>query len=141
MYKVIESLDFTFLEERMKRKFDWSDQRTKNAIRRYIQYLYIVSVEDNPVSPTKDVDEVWHQHILHTRLYEEHCQKIYGKMLHHQPFSSNELSKKTETVHLSEIGPKYFGDDYPKSTDESVSRECCSDDSECCSTQVTIKAE
>jgi hypothetical protein len=138
---MIDSLDFTFLEERMGRKFDWSVQRIKNAIQRYKQYLYIVSIENKPVSPTSDVDEVWHQHILHTRLYEEHCKKIYGKMLHHQPFSTKELNKKAEAAHLSKLGPIYFGENYPKSTDELVSRECCSDDSECCSTQVTIKAE
>ncbi len=141
LYEKICSIDFGFLEERMKAKFNWSDERTTNAIKRYRQYLYIVSVEEQGVCPTKDVDEVWHQHILHTRLYEEHCQMIYGKMLHHQPFASSEDKQESKTSQLSDLGPKYFESDYPGSTTETITVECCSDDSECCSTRRKIPVE
>ena len=34
---------------------------------------------------SKDVDEFWHAHILHTRKYAEDCQNVFGCFLHHNP--------------------------------------------------------
>ncbi len=141
VWENINSIDLSFLQERMLSKYDWSTERTTNALKRYKQYLYIVFIEPNSICPTKDVDEVWHQHILHTRLYEEHCHKIFGKMLHHEPFKSGEEKQIHKTFELSTLGPEYFGKEYPKATDEDISRECCSQDSECCSTTIKVSVE
>ena len=40
-------------------------------------------VEDIVVS--KDVDEFWHTHILHTMKYTEDCERVFGTYLHHNP--------------------------------------------------------
>ncbi len=37
------------------------------------------------LSPTGDVDEIWHEHILHTNKYALDCKKLFGKFLHHFP--------------------------------------------------------
>ena len=44
---------------------------------------YPDDAEDIRVS--KDVDEFWHAHILHTRKYAEDCQNVFGSFLHHNP--------------------------------------------------------
>lgn len=35
--------------------------------------------------PSKVVDTLWHEFILHTRGYEQFCRRAFGRMLHHTP--------------------------------------------------------
>ncbi len=35
--------------------------------------------------PSKAVDAMWHEFILHTRAYDSFCRKTFGRMLHHTP--------------------------------------------------------
>ncbi len=35
--------------------------------------------------PSKVVDAMWHEFILHTRAYQSFCRKAFGRMLHHTP--------------------------------------------------------
>ena len=35
--------------------------------------------------PSKVVDTLWHEYILHTRGYERFCRRAFGRMLHHTP--------------------------------------------------------
>jgi hypothetical protein len=35
--------------------------------------------------PSKVVDSLWHEFILHTRAYEGFCRRAFGRMLHHTP--------------------------------------------------------
>src|SRR6476646_10603488 len=35
--------------------------------------------------PSKVVDTLWHEFILHTRGYEAFCRQAFGRMLHHTP--------------------------------------------------------
>ncbi len=84
----IMSLDFTLIRDRMIIKYTWSEQRTDDAIEQYRQYLYMTQVLGTPIAPTSDVDEIWHQHILHTNKYAIDCKKVFGKFLHHLPTPS-----------------------------------------------------
>jgi hypothetical protein len=46
-----------------------------------------------PVSmPSQAVDELWHEFILHTRHYQQFCDRAFGRFLHHSPAAV--LSKK-----------------------------------------------
>lgn len=38
------------------------------------------------IIPHKEVDEVWHMHILDTRKYAADCENIFGHFLHHFPY-------------------------------------------------------
>lgn len=35
--------------------------------------------------PNKQIDEMWHEHILDTRKYSDDCQTVFGYYLHHTP--------------------------------------------------------
>src|SRR6267142_1550726 len=60
-------------------------QSIERAYRKYLTMLvkYPEDVEDIVVS--KDVDEFWHTHILHTMKYTEDCERVFGTYLHHNP--------------------------------------------------------
>jgi uncharacterized protein (TIGR04222 family) len=43
-------------------------------------------VSDHEVTPSEQVDEVWHLHLVYTRSYwDELCPKVLGRPLHHHP--------------------------------------------------------
>src|SRR4051812_20170867 len=37
------------------------------------------------LSPTSEIDAVWHAHILHTKKYMQDCARLFGGYLHHTP--------------------------------------------------------
>jgi hypothetical protein len=66
----------------------WSRDYADSIEAAYKSYLtmlvkYPDDIEDIQIS--KDVDEFWHMHILHTMKYADDCQKLFGNFLHHEP--------------------------------------------------------
>jgi hypothetical protein len=75
----------------------WTREHAESVERAYRNYLTVLAkhpqdVEDIVVS--KDVDEFWHTHILHTMKYTEDCEKVFGTYLHHNP----EVGERTQGV-------------------------------------------
>lgn len=48
----------------------------------------------DPLVPTREIDEFWHNHILYTRNYLRDCLHIFGHYLHHEPASPQENPQK-----------------------------------------------
>ncbi len=66
----------------------WTREYAESIERAYRNYLTMLvkhpqDMEDIVVS--KDVDEFWHAHILHTMKYTEDCERVFGTYLHHNP--------------------------------------------------------
>src|SRR5713101_6231111 len=66
----------------------WTREYAESVERAYRNYLTMLvkhpeDIEEIVVS--KDVDEFWHAHILHTMKYTEDCEKVFGTYLHHSP--------------------------------------------------------
>ncbi len=60
----------------------------------YRAFLYLCKkYPDDVIVPTKEVDDFWHLHILDTRNYIQDCEKIFGKYLHHFPYSGLDGTK------------------------------------------------
>jgi hypothetical protein len=50
-------------------------------------FLGLVYLYPNvPIVPNREIDQVWHQHILDTSKYDEDCQMLFGRVLHHFPY-------------------------------------------------------
>jgi hypothetical protein len=50
------------------------------------------------LSPSAMVDIGWHTFILHTRDYQEFCQEIAGRFIHHEPVDQGELDYRSSTA-------------------------------------------
>ncbi|HRR08275.1 MAG TPA: hypothetical protein PLO56_06245 [Rhodothermales bacterium] len=48
-------------------------------------FLRKASSERKSLVPTLQVDEVWHNFILHTKLYAQYCTTEFGLFIHHNP--------------------------------------------------------
>ena len=69
----------------------WTIQQTNIAIKRYKMFLCLQFLfPDIELVPTKEIDEVWHAHILvDTSVYIQDCKNLFGYILHHR-FSVSE---------------------------------------------------
>jgi hypothetical protein len=59
----------------------------------YKNYLYLVKKcrkEIPTLGPTKQIDEIWHAHILYTQDYLKFCDKVFGHYLDHLPNGDEE---------------------------------------------------
>jgi hypothetical protein len=50
---------------------------------------FLGKASDQFLSPTKEIDDAWHEFILHTQLYGEYCVSRFGEFIHHVPKMSS----------------------------------------------------
>src|SRR5216683_3949703 len=83
----------------------WTREYAEGIEQGYRNYLTMLAkyqdhAEDILLS--KDVDEFWHAHILHTMKYTEDCERVFGTYLHHNPDVGGrapaEIERKAELV-------------------------------------------
>ncbi|MEQ8272758.1 MAG: glycine-rich domain-containing protein-like [Deltaproteobacteria bacterium] len=83
--EVIISVD---LEEAARRSEtfpkEWSEQKLRGALRSYERFLLLAAKHpDVAIAPTREIDEMWHLHMLHPRAYYEDCMRVIGRILDH----------------------------------------------------------
>lgn len=72
--------------ERLARDNGWTLDFALRAVDEYKKFLLLAATLPHPVTPSDEVDQVWHLHLLYTRSYwDELCRQILRKPLHHSP--------------------------------------------------------
>lgn len=65
----------------------WSFVFACQVAEEYRRFLILcLAYPDEPIVPSKHVDDFWHLHILDTQKYMEDCNQFLGYMLHHFPY-------------------------------------------------------
>jgi hypothetical protein len=114
---LIESIDFNPIVKRMVKANHWSHAETLEGLKQYKNFLFLKRKyhEKYTIPPSIDIDEFWHNHVLHTKKYTEDCNVIFGNYLHHHPhhgendeFShkviENLFEEETQRLHFNEFG-------------------------------------
>jgi len=77
----------------------WTREYAESIERAYRNYLTMLVKHPEDVGDivvSKDVDEFWHAHILHTMKYTEDCERVFGTYLHHNPDISGRAPAEIE---------------------------------------------
>lgn len=95
------------IERRLKSKLpDLSEIDIKDLIIEYKKFLLLFSLygnTDRVLAPGYLVDEVWHEHILHSKQYYDDCMNVFnGTILHHYPSMKEEGESLSDTYELYE---------------------------------------
>lgn len=78
-------VDFSF-SKRLQRENGWSAGFAERAIGEYKKFMFLICVSGEALTPSDEVDQVWHLHLLYTRSYwEDFCGKVLGRTIHHGP--------------------------------------------------------
>lgn len=117
LWEKVQKINLNLIRERLMLAYGWSESRVDNAITQYRQFLYLLEVEGNKVSPNEEIDMVWHDHILHLQKYLIDCLKTFGRIMFHFPFPS-----KWEIENLWKCTPSTAcnGDDYRPTNEGAV---------------------
>ncbi len=76
---------FTFTDK-LARENDWSMEYSLRAIHEYKRFIFLITISNNPQTPSDQVDQVWHLHLLYTESYWiEFCKHTINKNIHHGP--------------------------------------------------------
>ena len=108
----IDNLDLSLVSIRMQKQYHWPKKHADKAITQYKNYLYLKRKygDDFKLPPSLEIDEIWHNHILHTKEYHQDCQAIFGEYLHHRPSREGDgenlqtLFDKTQALYKTEFG-------------------------------------
>lgn len=78
-----DSLTFT---RRLARENGWSPDFAGRVVEEYRRFLFVAMRAGHPVTPSDEVDQAWHLHLVYTHSYwDELCGEVLGRPLHHGP--------------------------------------------------------
>lgn len=76
---------FSF-SKRLARDNGWSATFAQRVALEYKKFLYLAATCGHPVTPSDEVDQAWHLHLVYTRSYwDDLCGQVLGFSLHHGP--------------------------------------------------------
>lgn len=120
--------DVRCFRDRLCGELGWSALRADRAIAEYRRFVAIAAAVDHAVSPSPDVDQVWHQHLTDTRRYwEDFCPKIFGRVFHHEPSRGGEAERRRLDDQYQATLAAYerlFGEPPPRSVWPAPGRGC-----------------
>jgi hypothetical protein len=77
------SLTFT---NRLARENGWTIEYSIRVVHEYKKFIFMLCIADHSLTPSDQVDQVWHLHLLYTQSYwTDFCQNTLGKHIHHGP--------------------------------------------------------
>jgi hypothetical protein len=89
MWRAIDELDFERIKSKLlhRHRGAMTSEDVAHAEAGYRQFLKLAAkYPDAPVVPNEAVDEFWHMHILDTQRYAADCERIFGYIVHHNPY-------------------------------------------------------
>lgn len=111
------------------------DEEVDKAIERYKKFLRLAKeYPSDRLSPTKDIDEIWHLHMLSPIKHHSDCQKYFGKTLDHNGgFGKLDEEKdewmkyclKTKELWMELYNEDYFMNTNMKNLDELIKYSSC----------------
>ncbi|MFM9871988.1 MAG: glycine-rich domain-containing protein [Fimbriimonadaceae bacterium] len=73
-------------EKRLARENGWTLSFSRRIIEEYKKFIYLCIAAGHPCTPSDEVDQAWHLHMLYTSSYFDRlCQQILGKTIAHEP--------------------------------------------------------
>ncbi len=114
---------FTFTD-RLVRENDWTMEFAVRSIAEYKKFIFLICLGENSLTPSDQVDQVWHLHLLYTRSYWiEMCRNTLGREIHHGPTKGGDQEKdkyheqyaKTKEVYFSIFNEQAPEDIWPSS--------------------------
>jgi hypothetical protein len=80
--------------DRLARENCWSRSYAKRVIAEYRRFMFLAVVAGHPVTPSDQVDQAWHLHLLYTRSYwDQFGPEVLGRRTDHCPTNGGPAEK------------------------------------------------
>ena len=71
---------------RLSKENGWSREYSKRVVEEYRKFLYLSVISGKSLTPSEEVDQAWHLHMIYTHSYwTDLCKETLGTSLHHGP--------------------------------------------------------
>jgi hypothetical protein len=104
MWQAIDELEFGRIKAKLLHRHNggWSPKTVARAEHGYRQFLKLSAKYPNvAIVPSEEVDQFWHAHILDTKRYALDCERLFGFVLHHNPYVG--IDGADDEAHLREL--------------------------------------
>ena len=82
-----QALNLTSIKFKLVKEYGWTSERANKTEPQYKAFLFLVgATTQRMLVPTREIDEMWHMHILDTRQYMIDCARHFGEYVHHYPY-------------------------------------------------------
>lgn len=99
--------EFTF-SDRLSRENGWTLVFSLRAILEYKKFMFLQTVTDHSLTPSDQVDQVWHLHLLYTHSYwTDFCGNVLKRQIHHGPTKGG-LKERTKFTDLYDRTVKLY---------------------------------
>ena len=79
------AVEFSFTD-RLVRENGWDYEFALRTIDEYKKFIFLIVCSGHPCTPSDEIDQVWHLHLLYTESYwKDMCLGILNKEVHHGP--------------------------------------------------------
>lgn len=91
-----DQIDAAFpFSHRLARDNDWSIAYAQQVIEEYKKFMFLICVSGHPCTPSDQVDQVWHLHLVYTQDYWKHwCAVVLQQDIHHGPTKGGVQERK-----------------------------------------------
>lgn len=92
---------------------DYSEKSLEIALERYRKFLQLVKKHrSKSFAPSKDIDMMWHLHMLSPRNYYQDCMNLFGDILDHDGGFGSVLEEEEELKTSFEMTAKIWEEEY-----------------------------
>lgn len=139
-YLILSGLDLSRPLQYMKERMGYKDLSVLEEVREeYLKYMSLVAAHSGVTIPTcKEVDDLWHSHLLCTHQYLEMCAAISAEFIHHNPCLSTDAGSIVGSYNRETLGlyRKHFGEPHHFWTND---QELCAGDKQYCDPVVVLQ--
>lgn len=88
----VDDVDASFaFTNRLARENNWSLEYALRAVLEYKKFIFLITISNFPQTPSDQIDQVWHLHLLYTESYWiDLCKNTLDKSIHHGPTKGSE---------------------------------------------------
>ncbi|PWJ36132.1 glycine-rich domain-containing protein [Sediminitomix flava] len=103
--------------DRLARENNWSLKYALRVIFEYKKFIFLICVDKGPFTPSDEVDQAWHLHLLYTEDYwEDFCGELLQTKIHHGPTKGGQSERVKYTDLYEQTLKRYesfFGEKPP----------------------------
>lgn len=103
-WQTIDELEFDRIKAKLlhRKEGGWTPGTVMRAERGYRQFLKLSAKYPSvAIVPGEEVDQFWHAHILDTQRYASDCERLFGYVLHHNPYVG--IDGADDEAHLQDL--------------------------------------
>lgn len=103
--------------ERLAKENAWTIEYALRCTFEYKKFMFLICATDQTLTPSEEVDQVWHLHLLYTRSYwDDFCRDTLRRNIHHGPTKGGKAEHEKFTglyENTKRLYKQFFGTDPP----------------------------